>query len=80
MTSDEMLSCQQGDARLARFDSFEMMDWHYALEQVKAFCGDGVLDSLYGEGRETTSYCFLYQKRDAQDLVNVAEPELLLVA
>jgi hypothetical protein len=35
LSSEEMLACLEGDERLAKIDGFDLMDWHYALEQTK---------------------------------------------
>jgi hypothetical protein len=80
LSTAEMLNCSEDDERLARIDSFDLMDWHYALEQIRAF-GD-TLDNLSAVASDSPS-CFPYfynRRRGSCELVNTPESELELVA
>lgn len=81
LTTKEMLMCAEGDSRLADIDGFDLMDWHYALEQIDALCGG--TETNIGSVFATISVCasFPYaHHRTSRELTNSAEPELSLVA
>ncbi len=79
LSSNDMLLCAEGDSRLSQIDAFELMDWHYALELVKAL--SSVVGSMHAVDLESHSQsCFQYSRKRSRDLVNSPEPELLLVA
>ena len=78
MSSDEMLACSDGDSRLRAINPFEMMEWHYALEQVEAFSThipviQAVTDRFGG-------FYFRYERHGSKELTNAPEPEMQLVA
>jgi hemerythrin superfamily protein len=77
MSSEDMLACVEGDERISKINPFELMDWHYALEQVAAFSTVVDIDAT---DTESSPCIFRYKSRGARELVNAAEPELLLVA
>jgi hypothetical protein len=80
LSTDEMLKCAEHDERLARIDGFDLMDWHYALEQIRAF--GNTLDSLSavaGDSPSCSPY-FYNRRRGSCELVNTRESELELVA
>ena len=73
--------CAQGDPRLTQIDGFELMDWHYALEQINAL-SNVVEPHVFDSFHASASYCasFEYGRETSRELVNSSEPELLLVA
>jgi hypothetical protein len=79
LSTKEMLMCAEDDPRLAQIDGFELMDWHYALEQINALgiVEDNVIDTFHA-----SAHCqsFSYAYSASFELVNSSEPELLLVA
>jgi hypothetical protein len=79
LSTKEMLMCAEGDPRLARIDGFELIDWHYALEQINALCG--VVETNVGNLFAAVSCAaFPYARGTSRELTNSAEPELQLVA
>lgn len=78
MSTAEMLECSEMDARLAQIDRFELMDWHYAIEQVKAL--DHVVGFIHAVSDSPSASCFRYSHGRSRDLFNSPEPELQLVA
>lgn len=79
MTSEEMLLCVQGDIRLAQIDGFELMDWHYALEQRQALRFLVGTIHAVGSSRQNGGG-FPYARTSHRELANSPEPELQLVA
>ena len=81
LSTKEMLMCSATDPRIAQIDGFELMDWHYALEQINALDNVGEADMVH-TFHAAASFCdpFRYAERPRRDLVNSDEPELLLVA
>jgi hypothetical protein len=84
LSTREMLMCAEGDPRLAQIDGFDLMDWHYALEQINALddsSENNVIETFHGAAFESHSWsAFQYTNGTFRELVNSAEPELLLVA
>ena len=79
MSSDEMLLCERNDSRLQDIDGFELMDWHYAVEQRKALSKfTGGIHAVGTPGRKKAM--FSYARSSQQELANSKEPELDLVA
>lgn len=82
LTSNEMLSCEQGDERLSQIDPFDLMDWHYALDQIQALeSGVVELDAAVG----SSTHCvrpmtFSYQRLTFTEITPPSDRELLLVA
>jgi hypothetical protein len=83
LSTKEMLMCEEGDVRLAKIDPFDLMDWHYAIEQINAL--DNSLPSLNASAAPSSRphICvssFRYARRNDRELTNSTEPELALVA
>jgi hypothetical protein len=80
LTTKEMLMCEEGDERLSKIDPFDLIDWHYALEQIAAL--DNVLSSVDAAHTAATPTCsvFRYSRTPSRELTNTTEGELLLVA
>jgi hypothetical protein len=79
MTSEIMLKCPEGDPRLLLIDGFELMDWHYALEQIEAL--SSIASTIHAVATEAQSLsCFKYPRRPLRVLVNSPERDLKLVA
>ena len=74
-----MLMCCEGDERLTRIDGFELMDWHYALEQIHAL--DNGIETIHAVEFDSSSYRgFRYTRSTSKELINVPELEFQLVA
>lgn len=83
LTTAEMLKSVEGDPRLERIDKFELMDWHYALEIIKALGGSpvsGVIGTVHSTCGTPLLSAFRYSRRQSRELVNSSELELELVA
>ena len=79
ITSEQMLCCKRGDPRLGDIDGFELMDWHYALDQRQALQSlQGSIHEVHGSVRP--SGFFPYSRAPHCELANSPEPELQLVA
>ncbi|HEY5382339.1 MAG TPA: hypothetical protein VIJ65_08780 [Acidobacteriaceae bacterium] len=81
LTTEEMLSCAEGDERLSKIDPFDLMDWHYALDQITAL--SNVLDIMEAAASieaKQRSCAFRYPRTNKRELTNTTEGELLLVA
>jgi hypothetical protein len=79
LSTAEMLSASEGDARLAQIDGFELMDWHFAVDQKDAL--SRVIGGIHAV-EEGAHYSFSSQYRLVSTgvLVNATERELDLVA
>jgi hypothetical protein len=84
LSTKDMLMCAEGDPRLAEIDGFDLIDWHYALEQIAALrpaAVASVVSSFQASATEQPHhYSFTYACTTFDDLNNSSEPELLLVA
>jgi hypothetical protein len=83
LSTTEMLVCDEGDARLKKIDCFDLMDWHYAVEQVEVLKHlDAVVPTIQSSAYTGGVHYFTFRYKDqtSKELVNAAEPELLLVA
>jgi hypothetical protein len=79
LTSEEMLHCEEGDERLAQIDGFDLMDWHYALEQMKVL--SPFVGNLFAFATPSQPCSgFQYARTQSGKLSNSPEPELQLVA
>jgi hypothetical protein len=79
LTTEEMLNAPEGDERLAKIDGFDLMDWHFAVDQRDALARtSGVIHAVSTE--EPYSFSCQYQLVSTGVLTNVPERELDLVA
>jgi hypothetical protein len=79
LTTAEMLCAHEDDERLAQIDGFELMDWHFAVDQKEALTRVVGTIHAVGEG-EPYSFSSQYQLMSTGVLVNTTERELDLVA
>lgn len=79
LSSDDMLTCEEGDQRLSQIDSFQLMDWHYALDQRKAL--SFVVSNIHALATSLRAAAgFPYARTMSCELANSPEQEMLLVA
>jgi hypothetical protein len=79
ISTAEMLSAVENDERLAGIDGFELMDWHFAVDQKEALVR--MIESTHpGERERQYSFSCQYHLASTGVLVNATERELDLVA
>ena len=82
MTTEDMLSCAEEDARLAEIDRFELMDWHFAADVIKALTSisEQYGIDIVGAAGPSGACVFNYAQRHVGELSNSPELEFELVA
>jgi hypothetical protein len=79
LTTEDMLAAPDGDERLAGVDNFDLMDWHFAIDQVKAL-KRMVVGTVQAKPIDRFSFRLQYRLTSTVTTVNVTERELELAA